>query len=217
MPRLEEAHPDLALVAVYQWEDFDSGDSCQNTQTLKGREVRAKIVMHRREMARSTHQWEREMAREIGSTRKMDAARATSILSDILGYCEDFRCLYSLKEWKQKKEREERERVEGLAAEIAQRHKVSATDPEFLDACIKELERQRDFRYGLQEDGLCATGYGIASPSAAYEQWNEMMSDSQSADATVHRIMDYYRKWLPLTYARWSETRRDKGDYDGQP
>jgi hypothetical protein len=110
-------------------------------------------------------------------------------------------------EYQDRKADEERKRLEGLASEIAQEEGCKVDSIEFIRACERRMERQRDYRYGLREDGLCATSNPFSS--AGRDEWNDMYNSSVSREATVGEILEWLAENCPLLWAKYQETRNE--------
>lgn len=119
--------------------------------------------------------------------------------------------LETFAEYEKRIESKKRHELEQAAQVRAARWGVSATDPEFLDKLLEETENRlgqlRSYREGMQEDGLCI-GYGVSSEQW-YDEWNESQCDSDRASREADELLEYFEKYLPLTYARWAETRKE--------
>lgn len=103
-------------------------------------------------------------------------------------------------EWDQKISESQRVEIEGLAADICRRHNCEVNSIEFMKALRSERERVSEYRSGLVEDGICATGHGIYSPYAATLEWRE---DYQDCIKDVCKIEAWIESNLPLLWAKW--------------
>jgi len=107
----------------------------------------------------------------------------------------------TLEQFEARRLAERRRKLEAAASEIAIRYKCEVSSLEFIAACYLELERFKDYRVGLREDGLCI-GYGVT-----YEQWSDEFNASQGDTNDVHDILDWLRTACPLLWASYTEQR----------
>ena len=106
-------------------------------------------------------------------------------------------------EMKARKEEKERKRLQNLAAEFCLQHNIKIDSFEFFEQLELELGAEEDYRYGLREDGLCATAYPFSS--AGYTQWDELSNLSHSREASLQELWDHIAETYPLTFLAYRE------------
>jgi hypothetical protein len=92
-----------------------------------------------------------------------------------------------------------RRKLEGEASRLAARYKVAPGSMEFIAACEAEIDRFRDYRAGMREDGLCI-GYGVT-----HEQWSDEFNASAGDTEAVYEILDWLASECPLLWAKYQE------------
>lgn len=90
-----------------------------------------------------------------------------------------------------------RERLEKLASTIAREDGVTVGSLDFIRCLHLRIERTREYRQGLREDGLCI-GYGVNA-----SQWLEEHDASQSETSELHEILDWLESQCPLLMAQY--------------
>lgn len=73
---------------------------------------------------------------------------------------------------------------------------MSTGTDDFIQACYQELDRLRQLRQGLREDGLCV-GWGVE-----VADWHEENNAFSEEMAQIHEILGWLEEECPLLLAR---------------
>ena len=111
--------------------------------------------------------------------------------------------VYTEEEYAEHKSEQERQRLERTASQFARAHSVTPGTIEFFEALDRAQDREKSYREGLREDGLCATAYPFSS--AGVEQWNEMNSDSYGRTADIRDVREWVQSNCPLLWLKYQE------------
>lgn len=96
-----------------------------------------------------------------------------------------------------------RRELEVLAREIAENHHFNCDSIEFIKLVSRLIDREDEYRYGLREDGLCATAY--PGSIAGVDQWCEMHEDSYNRQSRLREMLEWLANYCPLLWAEWQE------------
>lgn len=113
-------------------------------------------------------------------------------------------------EYATRKKELERKSLESAARKFAAAHNVEMDSFRFLKILEEEIDREAEYRYGLREDGLCATAY--PGSYAGVKQWNEMQDDSQGRTCQLREIVSFVAKHCPLLWMEYQESKRKEGN-----
>lgn len=125
-------------------------------------------------------------------------------INDFLYGFLDMGMVYTEEEYKKVQEEEQRARLENLEADFARKNKVQSGSLDFIRALESCLNKESDYRYGLQEDGLCATSNPFSS--SGVNEWFDLHNSSSSRTSILYEIMDYLETQCPLLMAKYRET-----------
>jgi hypothetical protein len=107
----------------------------------------------------------------------------------------------TLEQFDKRQSEKRRRELESAASEIARRYGCEVSSEAFIEACHSELERFKDYRQGMREDGLCI-GWG-----ATYEEWSDEYNYSRSDSAHVEDILEWLATECPLLWAKYQESK----------
>ena len=113
-----------------------------------------------------------------------------------------------------RKAEQKRKSLEQSAAIYAARMGCKVSSMDFIKGLHEQIERHQEARYGLREDGLCATAYPFSSV-AGFEQWSEMDMDEQSSIADIRDILDWIQDNCPLLWCKWEEKQLETAGKEG--
>jgi hypothetical protein len=158
---------------------------------------RSAAVRELREQATWRQETDLERLSSIRSLADVESLFADSLSEQAVA----LRFLCTPGELEKKKAQEERKRLEPLAQQLAAEHGLRVDSFEFIRYLEAKIERERDYREGMREDGLCI-GYGVTP-----DQWLGESNYSQSQEATYHDLLDFLSSYCPLLMAQYREQR----------
>lgn len=131
------------------------------------------------------------------------------VIGAICDSYEDVVAVYTVEEARQEAIEQERLALESYVSGVCRRRGIDASNTSaVLDALVAEADGAAARSYGLMEDGLCATSYGIGGGMAAQEEWFDMRNECSVDENRAYRAMDFLAEQTPLAYAMWQEERR---------
>jgi hypothetical protein len=146
--------------------------------------------------------------RTLDQLPSVDSKEALSLLvnwmgNQLNGMIDDGGCSLETEAAYEKREAEKRfKRLEGIAREVLK----SNPGESLFDVLTGMRAAAEDRIYGLQEDGLCATGgFGQAALNDWYDLRNHYCGQAQEA----MELFDFCTCHYPLTYLAWQEAKAE--------
>lgn len=146
--------------------------------------------------------------RTLDQLPSVDSKEALSLLvnwmgNEVNGMIDDGGCSLETEEAYEKREAEKRfKELEGVARQLL---KDNPNDNLF-DVLTGMREAAEDRIYGLQEDGLCATG-GFGQ--AALNDWYDLRNHYSGQAHRAMELFDFCIRQFPLTYLSWQEAKAE--------
>lgn len=196
------------LVASTYYRDDETGENQVGTNWYSAEDVLTEVLEFHQDMSRSSkiHLHVPDDDWYFGPYQNMPRTFKDLIqeMGELLG--NDPTHLETPQQYEERRCEEKRKKLECEARRLAAKYKVEVNSPQFLDACMQELERLDSYREGMREDGLCI-GWGVTP-----EQWQDEFNESQGDSSQVHEIMNWISQYLPLLFARWASENQAAGD-----